>query len=294
MSPIVRNRTISLRIFSLRQQLHERIRGVEHAVALEHLALVREVDLRQRDVLEADVFPDVELGPVRQREHAQVLAARGRGRCRATTARGAGSWDPTARTRRGALKIRSFARALSSSRRAPPIAASNWCSSMASSSVVVCSRLREARGPVSSVQRGPCRSSPGRARRSAARRARRRAGRDTRSSRGSCARCRRGAAGTETAPGETPSRRVAAARSSPCRPRTASTGVHVRPRARGGCGQTRLREPADGCGGRPQCDHANTIRYIRQPSKRTGKFQSQRCSWPASRSPRAGHALEGP
>ena len=49
--------------------------------------------------------------------------------------------------------MRSFARARSSSRRAPPIAASNWCSSIASSSVVVCSRLREARGPVSSTTR---------------------------------------------------------------------------------------------------------------------------------------------
>ena len=47
--------------------------------------------------------------------------------------------------------MRSFARARSSSRRAPPIAASNWCSSIASSSVVVCSRLRDARGPVSST-----------------------------------------------------------------------------------------------------------------------------------------------
>ena len=45
--------------------------------------------------------------------------------------------------------MRSFARARSSSRRAPPIAASKPCSSIASSSVVVCSWLRDARGPVS-------------------------------------------------------------------------------------------------------------------------------------------------
>src|SRR3954469_541688 len=51
------------------------------------------------------------------------------------------------------LKIRSFARARSSSRRAPPNAASKPCSSIASSSVVVCSRLRDARGPVSSTTR---------------------------------------------------------------------------------------------------------------------------------------------
>src|SRR3954464_6867711 len=66
--------------------------------------------------------------------------------------------------------MRSFARARSSSRRAPPNAASKPCSSIASSSVTVCSRLRDARGPVSSTARpasiGPCtgatmRSRPG-------------------------------------------------------------------------------------------------------------------------------------
>ena len=49
--------------------------------------------------------------------------------------------------------MRSFARARSSSRRAPPIAASKPCSSIASSSVVVCSWLRDARGPVCSTTR---------------------------------------------------------------------------------------------------------------------------------------------
>ena len=48
---------------------------------------------------------------------------------------------------------RSFARARSSSRRAPPNAASKPCSAIASSSVTVCSRLRDARGPVSSTTR---------------------------------------------------------------------------------------------------------------------------------------------
>jgi hypothetical protein len=49
--------------------------------------------------------------------------------------------------------IRSLARAFSSSRRAPPNTASNWCSSIASSRVVVCSRLRLAQRPVSSATR---------------------------------------------------------------------------------------------------------------------------------------------
>src|ERR1700722_6153682 len=48
---------------------------------------------------------------------------------------------------------RSFARARSSSRRAPPNAASKPCSAIASSSVTVCSLLRDARGPVSSTAR---------------------------------------------------------------------------------------------------------------------------------------------
>ena len=48
---------------------------------------------------------------------------------------------------------RSLARAFSSSRRAPPNSASNRCSSMASSSVTVCSRFRLACRPVSSVTR---------------------------------------------------------------------------------------------------------------------------------------------
>ena len=49
--------------------------------------------------------------------------------------------------------MRSLARARSSSRRAPPKAASKPCSAIASSSVVVCRRLRDARGPVSSTTR---------------------------------------------------------------------------------------------------------------------------------------------
>jgi hypothetical protein len=48
---------------------------------------------------------------------------------------------------------RSLARAFSSSRRAPPNTASNWCSASASSSVVVCSRLRLAKRPFSSTTR---------------------------------------------------------------------------------------------------------------------------------------------
>src|SRR3954469_23289551 len=47
---------------------------VEHAVAPEDLALVGEVDRRDLEALLGDVLPDVELGPVAEREDADVLA----------------------------------------------------------------------------------------------------------------------------------------------------------------------------------------------------------------------------
>ena len=49
------------------------VHGQQHPVALENLALVRVVDRRQFDLLGPDVGPDVELGPVGQREHPDVL-----------------------------------------------------------------------------------------------------------------------------------------------------------------------------------------------------------------------------
>ena len=48
---------------------------VEHPVALEDLALVGEVDGRHLELLEREVLPDVELGPVADREHPHALAA---------------------------------------------------------------------------------------------------------------------------------------------------------------------------------------------------------------------------
>ena len=47
--------------------------GVEHAVALEDLSLVREVDRRQLELLARDVLPHVELRPVGDREDAYLL-----------------------------------------------------------------------------------------------------------------------------------------------------------------------------------------------------------------------------
>src|SRR5215210_1135848 len=48
---------------------------VEHPVTLEHLALVGHVEAGDLELLGEDVLPDVELGPVGEREHAHVLAA---------------------------------------------------------------------------------------------------------------------------------------------------------------------------------------------------------------------------
>ena len=101
-----------------------------------------------------DVAPDVELGPVADRERAQVLA-RGRRRALSDVPRLGPLVPrvPAARSGRGSDRIRSLARALSSSRRPPPNAASKPCSTRVSSSVTDCRRLRLARGPCSSTTR---------------------------------------------------------------------------------------------------------------------------------------------
>ena len=117
------------------------------------LARVREVDRRDLQLLPVDVVPDVQLGPVGQREHPDVLAAAGSGCCRCSTARGAGSWGPTGRTRRGTRTPAPWpgpSPRPGGRRRTPR---RTGCSAIASSSVVVCSRLRLAQRPVSSTTR---------------------------------------------------------------------------------------------------------------------------------------------
>ena len=46
----------------------------QRVAADDHLALLGEVERHDRDVLDVDVVPDVELGPVREREDADALA----------------------------------------------------------------------------------------------------------------------------------------------------------------------------------------------------------------------------
>ena len=75
MSPTVRNRTETRERILALHPLDELADRVEHPVAPEHLTLVREVDRRQLEPFAGDVLPDVELGPVRDREDANLLAA---------------------------------------------------------------------------------------------------------------------------------------------------------------------------------------------------------------------------
>ncbi len=165
-------------------QLDEVAVGVEHPVAAEDLALVGEVDRRDLET------PRRGCTATRRARSSWRSGRRARARpcgcarCRGSTARGAGSWDPTGRSRRGSEKMRSLARARSSSRRAPPKAASKPCSSIASSSVVVWRRVARRARAASPRRRARRRSTPARWRRSAAHRAPRRGGRGTRSTSG--------------------------------------------------------------------------------------------------------------
>ena len=124
-----------------------------------------------------------------------MLALADARRCRGSTARGAGAcgshWPNSSRNE----KTRSLARARSSSRRAPPIAASKPCS---------LDRVEQRRRlqPVARRARAGLLDDAALVDRllhggddRAARRARRRGGRGTRSPRGSCGRCRRACSG---------------------------------------------------------------------------------------------------
>ena len=195
-----------------RQELRRR---VEHPVAREHLALVGEVDRRQLELLGAHVLPDVELGPVAQREHAHVLAARGRGRCRGPTAPAAGGAGPTARSRRGTrtrapwpgpAPRRGGRRRTRRRSRAPRSRRAAWWSAAG------CGSARRARG------RG--RSTPARSPR--ARRAR--GGRGTREPRGSCGPVSTCMTGNGTSPGRNALRARCSSTIESLPPENSSTG----------------------------------------------------------------------
>ena len=96
----------------------------QRAVALDDRPLGGEVERHDRDVLEVDVLPDVELGPVRQREHADALALVLARVVEAPQLRALVLRVPAVLGASGTRRSRSLARDFSSSRRAPPNAAS--------------------------------------------------------------------------------------------------------------------------------------------------------------------------
>ena len=102
-----------------------------------------EVERHDRDVLQIDVLPDVELGPVRQREDADRFALVHARVVRCSTVPGAGSSDPSRGWRSGTRRCAPWRALFSSSRRAPPNAASNPCcvSACLSASVFMRSRI---------------------------------------------------------------------------------------------------------------------------------------------------------
>ena len=135
-----------------RQPLDELRGRIEHAVTAEDLALVRVVDERQLELLAGDVLPHVELGPVRDREDADVLALADPGvvevpelgplRARVPLPEVvAEAEDPLLRA--GSLLVAPG----TAHRRVEAVLA------IASSRVVVCSWFRDARGPRSSTTR---------------------------------------------------------------------------------------------------------------------------------------------
>ncbi len=132
----------------------------QHAIALEHVALVREIQTRQRDSFRDDVLPDVQLGPVREREHAKVFA----GKLAAvveipqlgTLVLRVPLSEHVTMREDALLGPRLFFVAARSADRGVEAAVPR----IASSRVTVCSALRLARGPLSSIDATADRSSP--------------------------------------------------------------------------------------------------------------------------------------
>ena len=163
-----------------------------------------EVERHDRDVLEVDVLPDVELGPVRQREDADALAL---GFARVVERPQLGALVlrvPAVLCRCGSEKMRSLARLFSSSRRAPPKAASKPYLSSACFSPSVFHMSVCTRPVVERVDALPLRLRVA-VDEQLDRRARRRPCRGTRTSPGTSRSCRRAAAGTAAGTDRRPS-----------------------------------------------------------------------------------------
>ncbi len=163
---------------------------VEHPVAAEDPALVREVDRRQLDVLAGDVLPDVELGPVRDREDAHVLALADPAVVDVPQLRALVLRVPlavlVAEREDALLGPRALLVAPRAAERGVEAVLGDRVEQRRGLQAVARCGAGRSRRP-----RGRRRSSPARGRRSGGRRAPRRAGRGTRSPRGSCGPCPR-------------------------------------------------------------------------------------------------------
>ncbi len=220
--------------------------GEQHAVALEDAALVGEVDRRDLDALAADVVPDVQLGPVGDREDPHVLAL----------VQAAVVEAPQL----GALHLR------------VPLAelvAVGVDALLGAGLLLVAAAATEGGGEavlLDGVEQGAdlvavaaglavvdddrrWRAPPRRWPRSGGRRAGRPSCRGRTGPRGSRSPCRPGGRGTGSSRGRRPSRPGAASRCCPCPRRTSGPASRTRRRPHGRCGSTRPRAGRAGSAG---------------------------------------------
>ena len=216
------------------------------AVALHRRPLRREIERHDLDPLAQDVLPDVELGPVGQREDAHALAlvlARIVERPQLgplalrvpAVVAVAEAEDPLLGAALLLVAPRAAERRVEAVlRRAPACSPSVFHMSVCSGAVVE---------RVDALAPAP----PGCGGRSARSPAPPRPGRAARTCRGTSRSCRRAAAGTAAAPGRTPSAPGAASPRCPCRSNRASPAAPPRRPFRAGCGCSRPRAGRDGC-----------------------------------------------
>ncbi len=212
-------------------RLHPLVDSEEHAVAGHDLTLVSEVDRGKIEVLALDVAPDVELGPVADRERPHVLT----------------------RTNSPVVEVPELG-ALVAGIPLPELVAEREDALLGACLVFVATSASEAgvepvlgdgveqRHRLQAVARGACagigatatcRSTAAPTPRQDGHRACSRRGRGSRGPLGSCGRCRRASPRRGTAQARGPWRPGEGRRPSPCRRRTARRGCAARLRPRG-------------------------------------------------------------
>ena len=295
MSPTVRKRTASVSTASPALRRRERRHRHQQAVAPHHLAPVREVEARQGQAARARCTAR-RRARSSWRSGTRACARRdARGRCRGPSTPGAGASGPTGRSCRG-TRTRAPWRAPSprrAGRRRSGRRSSS--SSMASSSVTDCAALRESSSPRSrtvprriessterTISRSP--SSAARAVAELDHLGEVVAGVDVQQREAGSA-----AAGTPSPPG-------AAARSCPCRRRTAAPARRTAPRPRAGCRSPPTRASRGDRSGR-RCRGWRRARAARSSRRRPARPRSSagagRIPWPC-RAPTTSGRRAGP